>query len=29
MSRELFVDNIAYWDSALTEFAEFTFSKDD
>ena len=29
MSRELFVDNIACWDSALTEFAEFAFSKDD
>lgn len=29
MSRELFVDNLAYWDSAMSKFAEFAFSKDD
>ena len=28
MSRELFVDNIAYWDFILSKFGEFVFSKD-
>ena len=28
MSKELFIDNIAYWDMALSKFGEFAFSKD-
>ena len=29
MSKELFVDNIAYWDMALAKFGEFVFSKEE
>lgn len=29
MSRELFVDNIAYWDSIMVKYADFVFSNDE
>ena len=29
MSRELFIDNIAYWDSIMVKYADFVFSNDE